>query len=138
MSRFRKAPKDDAELAYVLAYDAFWDVHYHEGELTKAHKVLAIAKAMMARVSGVTFTVEDAFKFHNDSDEEGDDKASWSPIDWFRYQIGQEAWEVDYHETELKEAHAVLGTVKALLLRTTYNINLDEVEQAVKAKLKGE
>jgi hypothetical protein len=132
MRAFREATTD-TEFANAIAGDAMWDVLYHEQSLQAAHKQLGHAIACMARVSGVNFTVEEAYKFYSADDDEDD--AESSPMDWFRTKVGGAVWSVKHHEEELAQSHEGLACAKAFLMRGKYEVDWAEIEKKTAARL---
>ena len=94
---------------------AVWNALYHEGELSKAHRIVAYAKSLLAR-TGFDFTLEEALADYNEYEE--DDPTS--PADWVKKVVGDAAHGVEYHERELARAHAEIAMSKAMLLRGNY------------------
>ena len=120
-------------IGYVRAHveDAFWQVGYHEMELVKARRQLALAQELIERGS-FNIDVEPA-EDRNDLDDR-----NFENVDQYAQAILDDAeGSVRHHEEELRAAHNDLALAKIMLGRGNYTeINLDDVQKATAERLK--
>jgi hypothetical protein len=117
--------ENDADLMRELVRSAIWDVKYHEQALGKAHKVVAGAKALLAR-SGFNFTLQEAIEAYEEDEMQEDDPDDTTS--WAKCMIGGAADRPAHHEEELQKAHKMIAVTRILLARCNYpDINLDEI-----------
>ena len=124
---------DECELMRKIVRDAFWKVAYHEWELSRAHKFLAVAHALVGRTE-MQVTEKEAHEAYNDHEEEEDCE---TPTTLLAYTLGCAMHRIDYHEAELREGHNNLAQAKALALRAGIEMPLAEIEAEQRKRVAG-
>jgi hypothetical protein len=129
--------RDEIDWLESLLENVFWGILYEEKHLAKAHKRLAIAKAVFFRVAP-DVTEKEAIEYH-DSEDDGDDDVD-GPENFVRYELGSALASVRHHENGLAEDHVKLARIKALIHRANLagKIPIDKVAAAVKQRYEKE
>jgi hypothetical protein len=126
-------PGDEVHLMRTMIRKAFWDVLYNEEALKKAHKRLACAKALVARVS-YPFSLDEAADAYDDREDDPE-----TPEEWVKSVVGSAVWSVKHHEDDLTAAHSTLAVVKAMLMRGKFvEIDLAEVAKDIEYRYRND
>lgn len=128
MYYFDKPPADEVEMMRAIVRHALWDVVADENRLIAAHKVVACAKALLAR-GHYDFTIEQACEEYDEQPDDPD-----TPIEWVKGIVGSAASHVSYCENQLMTSNAVLACVKAALVRGNYEFKVDELAKEMEAR----
>jgi len=114
----------ECELMHRVVEAAYWKIAYHEKELGRAHKFLAVAHGLVQR-TGLEVTEREAQDAHNENEDETDCE---TPLELLAYTLGSAMNSIAYHEAGLREAHNHLAQAKALALRAAIEVPFEEIE----------
>jgi len=114
---------DECELMRKIVRDALFKVAYHERELSRAHKLLAVTHALVKRTD-IQMTDEEAERIYNEVENEEDCETA---VDLLAFTLGSALNGVEYHETELRDAHNNLAQAKALAQRARIEVPIAEI-----------
>lgn len=123
----------DSEAAFAreLIRNAVWSVLYHEAALPKAHRTVAVIRIAIEQ----GFSEIDLDKI--EANEEADPDAAKTAVEYMTACMQEALNSIDYHEEELRDAHRTLGFAKAVIMRGSYEIDLDEIKAEVAKELAG-
>jgi len=119
---------NDVEAMQEIVRKAFWNVHYHERALHKAHKSLAQLKSFFVRCN-ITVTDDELTKF-NELYDEDDLHDGGVPPDLIGAALLESRFHsIQWHEVELKRAYEELACAKALMNRGNFTKAEIDVEK---------
>lgn len=128
-------PKADSDVEFLraLAEQALRSIDYDENSLARAHKTVAVIKAVIAKgfshldLSDIDADSEDADDFVDRDNAE-------TPEEFIRACWANALGEVKYHEQSLRDSHVKLAIVVAIIKRGNYDID----SNALRVKLREE
>jgi hypothetical protein len=125
----KTTPTNEVELVREMLRATLFNLLYHEEELHKTHKVIACAKALLAR-GGYTFSLEEAAEQYDERDDNPE-----SAEEWVKSVVAETMRSVQFHEEHLLRAHSQLAAIKTMLLRGNYvEIDLEKITKEVEER----
>ena len=127
--------KDTPDVALIRqrAESVAWNVSYHERSLVKAGRVLAAAKAMIARCN-YDFAEKDAVAFYNDECQQDENEIE-SGEELAKFYFGRAVYDPVWHEQELRKALVEVSAMRSVIARGGYTeISIDQIIEEERTK----